>query len=593
MGKLTLSGFVKDISSGEAIVNATIIEEKTGKVVVTDPLGGYSMSLSKGRHSLKIKIMGMKTTMRNVIIYSDGKLNIEMEEEITPLKEVVVRSNRESNVLSTQMGAQKMDIKMMKQIPLALGETDVLKVITMLPGVQTVGEGTLGLNVRGGTTSQNLILFNDAIVYNPSHFFGFFSTFNPDVIKSVELYKSGMTADYGGRLASVLDIQSREGNYKKLSGSGGISPVSARLSFEGPISEKTVFMVGVRSTYSDWVLRQIDAPSLRNTQASFYDINATINHKIDNNNHITVSGYTSNDHFRLNSDTTYQYSNQNASVKWKHIFNPKLFASFIAGYSGYNYEISSDKNPVTAFKMDFSVQQFNVKADFSYQYDHQHTITTGISSTRYHLSPGNLKPVGDKSLIAPDPLQQENGQESAVYIGDNFDVSPKLSLYAGIRYSMYQYLGARDVYQYQSGQPRQDYTIVDTIHYAAGKTIANYGGLEPRFSARYTLNDNSSIKFSYNRMRQYIQMLSNTTAVTPTDIWKLSDTYIKPQVGDQVSLGYYQNLKKNLIELSVEGYYKTIQNTVDYKSGAVLLLNHHIETDILNANGKAYGVEFL
>lgn len=592
-GDATLTGSVKDIRSGEAIVGAIIFEEKSGASAVTDPLGGFSMKLPKGRHALKIKHLGMKTTMRNVIIYADGKLPIEMEEVITPLKEVVIQSNRESNVLGTQMGVQKLDIKMMKQIPLSLGETDVLKVITMLPGVQTVGEGTLGLNVRGGTTSQNLILFNDAIVYNPSHFFGFFSTFNPDVVKSIELYKSGMTADYGGRLASVLDIQSREGNYKKLSGSGGISPVSARLSFEGPISDKTVFMVGARSTYSDWVLRQVNVPSLKNTQASFYDVNATINHKINNNHQIALSGYMSYDHFRLNNDTAYQYKNQNISAKWKHIFNPTLFGSFVASFSGYEYKMLSDKNPVTAFAMNFSVHQLNAKADFSYQYNHQHTLTAGASTINYRLSPGNLDPLGKNSLILTDHLQQEKAEESAIYVGDNFEVSPRLSLYGGIRYSFYQYLGAKDVLQYLSGQPRSENTIVDTVRYGAGKTIASYGGFEPRFSARLSLNDNSSLKFSYNRMRQYIQMVSNTTAVTPTDIWKLSDSYIKPQVGDQVSLGYYRNLKKNLIELSLETYYKSIQNTVDYKSGAVLLLNHHLETDVLNANGKAYGVELL
>jgi len=592
-GEATVTGIVKDINSGEAIVGASIVDEKTKSGVITDVFGKFTISLPKGKHSLEVKSMGMKTTKRQVMLYANGNLDVEMQEVVNPLKEVVVQSNRESQVLNTQMGAQKLDIKMMKQIPLALGETDILKIVTTLPGVQTVGEGTLGLNVRGGTTSQNLILFNDAVVYNPSHFFGFFSTFNPDVIKSVELYKSGMTADYGGRLASVLDIQSREGNHKKFSGSGGISPVSARLTFEGPISDKTVFMVGVRSTYSDWVLRKVNVSNVKNAQASFYDVNATINHKINDANSIVASGYVSHDHFRLTRDTAYQYNNSNASIKWKHIYNQKLFAAYTASYSGYTYGITSDLNPVTAFAMNYSLRQFNLKADYTYQYNNQHTITAGISTIHYRLSPGNMQPIGAKSLIAPDKLQEEKAEESALYIGDNFDVSPKFSVYAGIRYSVYQYLGAKDVYQYESGQPKNTNTLTDTVHYNSGQLIKNYGGIEPRISARYTLNESSSIKFSYNRMRQYIQMLSNTTAITPTDIWKLSDTYIKPQVGDQISIGYYQNLKKNLIELSIETYYKTIHNTVDYKSGAVLLLNQHIETDVLNANGKAYGVEVL
>jgi len=593
-GKATLTGIVKDIQSGEAIVSASVVDQSSSTGAMTDPFGRYILTLSKGKHILKVKSLGMKITTRQVQLYSDGNLDIELEEEITPLKEVSIQSDREANVQGLQMGVQKLDIKMMKQIPLGLGETDILKVITTLPGVQTVGEGTLGLNVRGGATSQNLILFNDALIYNPSHFFGFFSTFNPDVVKSVELYKSGMTADYGGRLSSVLDIRSREGSLKKISGSGGISPVAARFTLEGPLVKgKTSFLIGARSTYSDWLMKQINTKSLQNSEASFYDITGNISHKINNNNSIVISGYTSADRFKLNSDTSYQYGNQNASAKWTHVFNPKLFGSIVGGFSQYRYAILGNENKVNAFSMNFSVLQLNAKADFNYTLNSKHSITAGASLLQYLLSPGNLQPSGTKSLIVPNVLEQEHARESAVYVGDNFDFSPSLSFYFGVRYSHYQYLGAKDVYQYAAGQPRQVTSITDTIQYGSGETIAHYGGLEPRFSARYSISENSSVKFSYNRMRQYIQMLSNTTAVTPTDIWKLSDSYIKPQIGDQFSIGFYKNLKRNLIETSIEAYWKTIQNTVDYKGGAVLLMNHHIETDVLNANGKAYGVEFF
>ena len=593
-GSATLTGTVKDIKSGEAIVGAAVFVENPMVGVATDQFGHYSITLPKGRHQIKVKSVAMKNTQRQVILYANGKLDIELEEEITPLKEVLVQSERDAKVTNMQMGAERLDIKTMKQMPLALGETDVMKVVLALPGVQSVGEGTVGLNVRGGATNQNLILFNDAIVYNPSHLFGFFSTFNPDVLKSVELYKSGITADYGGRLSSVLDVQSREGNLKKFSGSGGISPITGRLTLEGPIiKERTSFLIGVRSTYSDWILKRLDDPGLRNSQASFYDLTANISHKFNTNNSLQLSGYISKDKFKLNSDTTYSYSDRNASIKWKSVFNPKLYGVFTGTFSEYSYSINTEINPVNAFQMDFSIKQFNAKADFTYFLTPRHTLSAGASSIRYGLSPGNFKPSGSESLVTPDVLQDEQGLESAVYAGDDFEVSPKLSFYFGLRYSFYQYLGPRDVYQYAPGAPRQENNIQDTIRYGSGKSIASYGGPEPRVSARYMLSDNSSIKFSYNKTRQYIQMLSNTTAITPTDIWKLSDSYIKPQSGDQVSIGYYKNLKGNTIETSVEAYYKTMHNTVDYKNGAVLLLNHHLETDVLAAQGKAYGVEFL
>ena len=593
-GKATMAGHVRDVTNGEPVIGAAVFIENPLIGVATDQFGYYSITLPKGRHELKIQSIGMKPTQRQIMLYNDGNLEIELDEDVTPLKEVVVQSERDVRVTGLQMGMEKLDIKTMKNMPLALGETDIMKVVLTLPGVQSVGEGTVGLNVRGGATNQNLILFNDAIIYNPSHLFGFFSTFNPDVLKNVDLYKSGITADYGGRLSSVLDVTSREGNLKKFSGSGGLSPITGRLTLEGPIiKEKTSFLLGLRSTYSNWILRQLNSKELQNSQASFYDINANISHKINDKNHLYLSTYISNDKFKLNGDTSYQYSDRNASVKWKHIFNTKLYGVLTGGFSQYNYAVESDANPVNAFTMRFSIQQINAKADFSYFLNAKHTITAGLSTIRYALAPGNFQPSGEQSLIEPEVLEKEQGLESAVYIGDSFEVSPKLSLYAGVRYSFYQYLGPKDVYRYADGVSKEESTIMDTIHYASGKSIASYHGAEPRFSVRYSLSNNASLKLSYNRMRQYVQMLSNTTAITPTDIWKLSDTNIKPQVGDQISIGFYKTMRKHSIDVTVEAYYKTMENSVDFKNGAVLLLNPHIETDVVNANGKAYGAEFM
>lgn len=592
-GNATVAGTIRDMKDGEPVVGASVFVENPLIGTLTDQFGHFSITIPKGKQTLKIKSIGMKNTSRQLMLYANGRLDIEMEQDITPLKEVIVESDRDARVTSLQMGMEKLDIKTMKNMPLALGETDIMKVVLTLPGVQTVGEGTVGLNIRGGATNQNLILYNNAVVYNPSHLFGFFSTFNPDVLKNVELYKSGVTADYGGRLSAVLDVHAREGNLKKISGSGGISPITGRFSIEGPIiKDKTSFLLGARSTYSDWILKKLDSDELNNSTASFYDLNASISHKIDDDNSIYLSGYMSKDKFKLNSDTVYKYSDRNASVTWKHVFNSKLYGTLTGTVSEYEYELSSDSNPVEAFTMNFAIAQWNAKADLTYSLNAKHTLTGGASTTRYNIQPGNYQPLGDESEVTPDVMQKEQGLESAVYIGDNYDITPNLSVYAGIRYSFYQSLGPRDVLQYAEGAPRDESTITDTIQYKSGP-IAKYNGAEPRVSIRYSLSNSASLKFSFNRMRQYIQMLSNTTAITPTDIWKLSDTYIKPQIGDQFSLGFYKNLRGHTIETSAEAYYKTMTNTIDFRDGAELLLNHHIETDIVDTEGKAYGLELL
>lgn len=593
-GTATVAGNVRDMATGEPLIGASVFVSNPMIGITTDQFGYYALTLPKGRHELKIQSIGMKATSRQILIYSSGRLDIEMDEDIKPLKEVVVEAESEAHVMGLQMGTEKLDIKTMKQIPLALGETDIMKVVLTLPGVQSVGEGTVGLNVRGGAANQNLILLNDAVVYNPSHLFGFFSTFNPDVLKNVELYKSGIQAEYGGRLSSVLDVHTREGNTKEYTGSGGISPITGRVSFEGPIiRDKTSFIIGARSTYSGWLLRQLDSKEFQNSTASFYDITGNVSHQIDENNSIYLSGYTSKDRFKLNQDTAYSYSDQNASIKWKHLFSNKLYGVLTGGLSHYNYSVQSEQDPLNAFSMDFDIRQINAKVDFSYFPNSRHTLNAGIHTTRYDLSPGTFKPLGDESIVTTDVLANEQGRESAFYLSENFEVSPKLSLYFGVRYSFYQYRGPRDVLEYAAGAPRQSANITDTIRYDSNKPIATYHGAEPRFSIRYMVSKTASVKFSYNRMRQYIQMLSNTAAINPTDIWKLSDPYIKPQVGDQVSFGFYQYLKGNSIETSIETYYKNTESMIDYKNGAVLLMNHHLETDVVDARGKAYGVELM
>lgn len=589
----TVSGFVLSSVSGEAIIGASVFIEGLSNGTMTDASGYYWITIPRGRHTLRVQSIGMKTASYSLQVNGSGKLNIDMDETIVPLKEIVIEANRDAKVTSVQMGVEKLDIKTMKQMPAVLGEVDVMKVMLTLPGVQSVGEGASGLNVRGGATNQNLILYNDAVVYNPSHLFGFFSVFNPDILKGVELYKSGITADYGGRLSSVMDITSREGNLKKFNVTGGISPITGRLAVEGPIvKDKTSFLLGVRSTYSDWLLRQLKSRELKNSKAAFYDINVNINHKLNERNSFFFSAYTSRDRFTLNSDTLYSYSDQNASLKWRHMFNNKWFGVFTGSYSRYKYEVSSDENPLDAFTLGFRVGQLSAKADVEYFPNSKNALKVGLQVTHYGLAPGTLTPLGNQSLLIGDKLQHEQAIETAVYAGDQFDITSKLTVYAGIRYSIYQYLGPRDVLAYANGITRSEASITDTTSYASGKTITTYHGAEPRLSVRYLIAPKTSVKASYTRMRQYIQMLTNTVAIAPTDTWKLSDPYIKPQVADQFALGLYQNLNPG-IELSAEGYYKVMDDALDFKDGAVVTMNHHIETDVLNANGKAYGLEMM
>ncbi|AFD09119.1 TonB-dependent receptor [Solitalea canadensis] len=593
-GNVRVSGYVRDAGNGEPVNRATIYIDDTKKGVATDQYGYYSLIIPTGNHILRISSIGMESTKRNVMVYESGKLDIEMKEYIPSLKEVVVSADRIANIASTNMGAQKITIKTIKQVPALLGEADVLRVVMALPGVTSAGESSTGLNVRGGSAYQNLTLFSDATIYNPSHFFGFFSAFNPDAVKDVELYKSSIPERFGGRLSSVLDISPREGNNKKFIVSGGIGPVTGRLTVEGPIdSGRTSFLMGGRSTYSNWVLKALTNEQYKNSSANFYDVNLHLSHKVNSNNSIYLTGYISTDGFRLNSDTSYKYNNQNFNIKWKHVFNNKLYGVIATGVDHYSFNNSSDFNPVNAYKFDFNINQLWGKVDFAYLPNNRHSFKFGISTLRYKLNAGTLSPFHSESLVQNKIVEPEQALESAVYIGDDFNITDNLSLSAGIRYSLFNYLGPKDVYQYLAGQPRETVSLIDTVSYRKGAGIVNYHGPEFRLSARYLLGSSASIKASYNTLRQYIQMLSNTTAISPTDIWKLSDQYVKPQLGDQFSLGVYKNFNSNVIETSIEVYYKRLQNVLDYKSGANLVLNQHIETDIMNTSGKAYGLEVM
>lgn len=592
-GKATLSGYVRDIKSGEPVTGASIYitEQKTG--VATDQFGYFTITLPRGKHLLNIRGVGMRDTRRQIMLYSDGKIIIELQEQVTTLKEVKISADKVANVKAVEMGITRLDIKSIKQVPTVFGEADVLRVVLTLPGVQTVGEASTGFNVRGGSADQNLILLNDATIYNPSHFFGFFSAFNPDIVKGVELYKSSIPERFGGRLSSILDVSDREGNKKKFTGSAGIGAITSRFNIEGPIiKDRTSFIFGGRATYSDWLLKLLP-DAYKNSQASFYDFNLDISHQLSDKDNIYITTYISRDKFKLNSDTGYSYSNRNFNIKWKHNFNNKMFGVFLAGNDRYQYDISSFDNPITAYKLKFDINQTNFKSDFTYYLNTRNTISFGLNSIYYKLHPGTYGPNDAASLIIPDVVPAQQALESALYLGDKFDLNDDLSVSFGIRYSLYNFLGPQTVNNYAPGVPRSNTTLIDSTQYSSGKLIKTYGGPEIRLSARYNLGDNLSVKAGYNTLRQYIHLLSNTTAIAPTDVWQLSNPNIKPQFGDQVSLGLYKNLKDNTIETSVEVYYKRLRDYLDYRSGATLVLNHHIETDVINTRGKAYGIEFM
>ena len=592
-GKVELSGTILYADSDVPVFGASVYIRKLQIGASTDAKGNYEMLLPRGKHNVEIRKVGMKTTVRNLIVYSGGEFHVEMEEKINQLEEVTVSAEQENQVLNMRMGTEKINIKMLKQIPMSLGEVDVIKSSLLLPGVQSVGEAATGYNVRGGSTDQNLMLLNGAPLLNPSHFFGFFSTFNSDAIGDVTLYKSGIPVAYGGRISSVMDIRLKEGNKDGFKASGGISPVTAKLMIEGPVKNRASYILSARSTYSDWILKQLDDKQLQRSSTGFYDIQGMTKIKINQNNNISLSGYYSKDNFDFYQQSTFNYINGAASLEWHHKFGEKLFADFSAILSDYNYQINSVENPNAMKEMHYSLDQRLLKADFTYLHSEKHKINFGLNSTFYQLAPGEQYPSNDSSNVLPRTLEEERALESSLYISDVYFLTPSITLSGGLRYNLYASFGPGTEYRYAENAPLSVESLKDTITYAGGDVESFYHNLDFRMSSRFLLGPSLSLKAGFQRMYQYIYMISNTTAISPTDIWGLCNNYIKPQRSDQYSLGFYRNFGRNIIEASIEGYYKDLENIIDYKGGADLHMNEHIETVLLNGTGKAYGIEFM
>lgn len=592
----TLSGKIINEETGDPLSGvALIVVGKPNLGAVTDADGNYEIRLPAGENMLETRSIMTESFKKRVIVFNDGEMDISLGESLEMLGEVMLDSNVRNNVKEANTGVEHINVREIKNIPLVLGERDILKVATTLPGISTAGEGSSGFNVRGGKADQNLILLDDAVIYNPSHFFGLFSALNPFTSGDVKIYKGNMPAEYGGRLSSVFDIRTRDASTQKLGGEASIGPVTSNLTLDMPIvKDKAGLLVGGRSTYSDWILRSLDEESLKNSTATFFDVVAKYNHIIDDNSEIEATGYYSRDKFSITSDSLYSYNNRLATLRYNRSFNEKNRGSIILSNSDYEFNINYEGYVGNNnFSSGYRINETELKVNLTHLYNSAHQFDYGVSSKLYVVSPGEVEPLGEVSEVQELTIPQEKGLESAAYFTDNFTVSEKFLINTGIRYSVYAAIGAGIENVYEEGVPKSEASLIDQVEYDATEVMETYGGLEGRISARYFLLSDLSVKASFNNTYQYIHTLTNNTTMSPTDTYKLSDANIEPQKGNQYSLGLYKNFDSNLYELSVEGYYKTTSNTLDFKVGAQLFLNEDIETEVLQGEGRAYGIEVL
>lgn len=593
----TVAGFIKNVETDEGLENALIYTPDGKKSTLSSSDGFYSISLPNGQNELYVQFRGMKLAKRKFVLFSDGRLNIKMEVDIIALNEVIVLASRGANIKDQTMGIEKLDIRDARVVPVVLGEKDILKVATTFAGIQTAGEGAAGFNVRGGKSDQNLFLLDGATVYNAAHFMGFFSVFNSDALDGLEVYKNGISPKYGGRLSSVFQITSKKASNEKFAAEGGVSLITSRLTVEVPIvSKKASLLVSGRTTYSDWILEEVKNSNFSENDVSFSDLIARYNHDFGEKDNLDLSVYLSQDDFRLNSDTLFSFSdfsnvNTIASANWSHQFNEKFDGSLLASFSKYGYDFKSTKSAANAFLQDFGIEEIGVKADFAHEYGVSHKLNFGAETKRYNINPGSRVPLGLESVIATNILDKEQGQETAFYFSDQYEINPSISISAGMRYSIYSSLGPGQSFTYRDESPKNSNSRIGVNSHAKGDVIKTYKGAEIRFSVRYLLGETSSIKASYGRTRQYIHALSNTSSVSPTDVWRLSNDHIKPQIADQFSIGYYRDFFDGTLETSIELYTKKHKDLLDFKTGSDFLLNNTIESIVLQGPGKSHGVE--
>ncbi|WP_435181565.1 TonB-dependent receptor [Cellulophaga omnivescoria] len=592
--KFILTGYVKQHSSKLPLADVTIYVKNKNIGVSTNSKGYYKLELPKGINLIEVSSIGVKKQVKRVLLFNDGNLNFNLLEDVEELDEIVLDGEQDQNLEETLMGTSEVDSEESKNIPLVLGERNILKVATTLPGITTAGEGATGFNVRGGKTDQNLILLDNAVIYNPSHFFGIFQALNPFTTKSLKVYKGSIPSEFGGRLSSVFDIKSKESNVNDFKGEASIGPITNNIAVEIPvIKDKSSLMLGGRSTYSDWVLKSLNDDNLSKSKANFYDLIGKYNYKINDNNDLKATAYYSKDVFSITSDSLYSYNNTLFSLSWDNKINSKNLGSLSLFNTNYGFNIDYEGETNNDFTFDYGIRETGFKYKIIYLYNNKHKFNYGITSKLYNVTPGNKQPIGEDSDVETVSLDKEKGVESAIFLADDFEVNNKLMFNLGVRYSTFTALGRNTTRVYREGEPKSDETVEEEINFGNNEKVKTYGGIETRIAARYLLKNNLSIKGSYNKMYQYIHTLSNNTTGSPIDTWKLSDYNIKPQKAEQFTLGLYKNIDGNDYEISLEGYYKLSKNVPDFKTGAQLNLNENIETEILQGKGKAYGVEFL
>jgi len=593
--KARIRGRIMNGSNGNPMPGAMVYIDRQKMGTNADSRGYYLLPAPVGDHTVRVSFIGYDETTQKIRLVGNGLLDLKLYERSIKLGEVTVTAERpEINVSGTQLSYVRLDSKSIKELPVSMGVRDVIKSIALMPGVQTIGEFGTGFNVRGGSADQNLILLEDVPLFNSSHLFGLTSVVNSDVISNATLIKAGISAKYGERASSLLDIRIGSDNPEKRIAKGGIGLIDSRLTLETPLLNKKIsLLVSARSSYSNWLLHKIPEVDLMNSSAHFYDATAILVWKPDPANRISLFGYLSNDKFAYAKDRSYNYTNLLASVKWKRTFSNTFYFNVVAGLSNYRYQLSESDSlrPWESIKINSMVLYRNLKVNFSWLPSDNHAIDFGINGVLYDITPGDQTPLGFESEIQHLKMPPEKAGEYAIYITDNFIISPILTIDIGLRYSLYTYLGPSKVYSFMPALPRSRESITDSTLYGRNEIVHTYSGLEPRISLRFGISDDRSVKFSFNRIHQYINLVSNTAIMTPSDVWKLSSPELKPLRVDHFAIGYFQNFMKNSIESSIEIYYKSLKNAIDYKNGAKILLNPYLETDLLNVSGHNYGVE--
>lgn len=587
--KYIVSGYVSDQENGEILAGVSIIDVNLKIGTSTNAYGFYSLTIPAGNYDLRFSFIGFQTISQTGVIDKNISMNIALPEAETRLGEIIVEGKRtDENVRASEMSLVKLNVKTIKNVPSLLGEIDLIKVIQLLPGVQTTSEGASGFSVRGGSADQNLIILDEATIYNASHLMGFFSVFNNDAVKDVTLYKGDIPVAYGGRLSSLLDVRMKDGNSKRLGFTGSIGTISSKLTVEGPIKkDHTTFLIAGRRTYADLFLPLAKDENVHNNRLYFYDLNLKMMQVVNENNRIFLSGYSGRDIFK-NEFAGVGFGNQTVSLRWNHLFSKKLFFNLSLIYSRYMYELGTPEGEVSSFKWNSELHDYSARFDFTHFLSEKHKLKYGLTTTYHRFSPGSVFSSGSTGAGTDFKLPEEFALEYSIYASDDYQINENLTLKYGLRLAMFQNIGPGTYYNYDSG-----YNPVDSTIYSSGEIFNTYFNPEPRIALIYLLNEKSSVKGSYSRTVQYITLAQNSTAGTPLDIWFPATRAVRPQTGDQLALGYFRNFLKNRYEASFEGYYKNISQLIDFRDHAQLLLNPYLEGELRIGRGYSYGVEIL